>query len=460
MRDNHFTLRLLSYLYLCFILFDGILRKWVLPFWSTPIMVVKQAIAILICIYGIQFYSKMTKWEKSFMLLGFAAFVTSMVFGHQNLLVAFYGCLPYWFGFPVCFILGKVLRYQDLIRIGYILVYASIINSLLLIVQFSSPVESFVNNQGGELDYELFGYSVQSLEGGFRPSGLFVYNSQNALFQMLALSYILFLLFLRTVVERRLLLIVALILNLLSIPFSVSRTNVFFQLGVLAFFFLFCLQRTQRTKLLGYMPLVALALLLSLSLPPVQSAMHTIATRFSNASEAQFQGRSTMAGTLLDLWNRNVVYNIKAIVNPRTLDGESVPFWGFGQGMSTQVGGRILGVTKNSGFALAEWDGLRIVCESGLLLGWAIILVRIGYAFRFLFRFTTLRRKSKMLSLALLVPFLISFYLLNNWGNQFQANISFLIGGLFLASAKYRLYDPSDKKAFPQSAPPRPHSHS
>lgn len=455
-KDNTRLLRILVYIYFGTILYDGILRKWFLVSLSAPLMMIKQLIAVLIFLVGIRYWDRMRNWEKSFFIIGICVFITTLLFGHHNLIVAAYGCLPYWFGLPVCFIIGQVVKYNDLIRIGKILVYTSLVNSALLILQFNLPITHILNYQGGEVEESIIGFTISSLQGGFRPSGLFLHNTQNSMFQMISLSYILYFLYLGTGRMNRNLLYVALVLDLVSLPFSVSRTNIFYQLGVLVFFAVFCLRWERKSRLLQSLPLLALALYAMTYVPIFNSAMNTLSARFSEASQSQFSNVSTTTGTLMDLYNRNIVYNIEAILRPRTLDGESVPFWGFGQGMSTQVGGRLLGITKNSGFALAEWDGLRIMCESGYLFGWAIIFIRIAYSFRYLFRINRMRRKHNNLSLVLLPVFLVSFYLLNNWGNIFLSNFSFLVGGLFLASLRFRIYkekpDPKEIEA-PQAQP-------
>ena len=135
--------------------------------------------------------------------------------------------------------------------------------------------------------------------------------------------------------------------------------------------------------LIKYIPLIIVGLMILSYVPSVNEALNSMSNRFTNASQSQFDDLTTAEGTLKDLYNRNIVYNLRALIQPKTLDGEDVPFWGFGQGMSTQVGGRLLSINRNAGFSLAEWDGLRIMCESGMIFGWIIIFVRIGYAFRF-----------------------------------------------------------------------------
>lgn len=449
--DDNRVLKTLIYIYIYAILFDGVLRKWVIPMFSTPIMMIKQVVAVLIFLFGIKYWNKMKTLEQSFFFIGVCVFITTMLFGHQNFIVAIYGCLPYWFGLPVCFIIGKSFNYHDLIKIGKILVYTSILNSVLLILQFNLPVTHILNYQSGEIDAGIIGYSISSLQGGFRPSGLFVHNTQNGLFQILSLSYILYFLFFAQKSINKNILIIALVLDIVSLPFSVSRTNIFYQFGVLLFFACFCANREQWWRFFQFLPLLIIAFFLLRQVPFVNTAINTLFARFDDASRSQFSGVSTTTGTLMDLYNRNIVYNLKAIFQPQTFDGERAPFWGFGQGMSTQVGGRLLNLKANAGFALAEWDGLRIMCESGYIFGWLIIYIRLAYSFRFLFRIRDMQHKHKYLSLIFLPSFLVSFYLLNNWGNLFLSNFAFMVGGLFLASYRYRMERVLSVKSVPTS---------
>lgn len=416
------------------------LRKWILPQFSTPIMMIKQLIAILICFYGLPYFSSMSNWAKSFFFFGTVAFITTLLFGHQNLVVAIYGCLPFWFGLPVCFIMSKIISYKDLIRIGKIIVYTSIVNSILLILQFSLPVEHIINYQGAEIEESLMGASVSELQGAFRPSGLFQHNSQNSLYQMLSCAFLLFFIFLRNKVENNRVYWAILVIQIISLFFTISRTTILYHIGVICFFILFCMNGNQKLKLLKIIPFFLIIALFLSFIPLVRVAASSLTNRFSVASQSQFEGVSTVEGTMLDIFHRNVLYNIEALFNPHTINGSNVPFFGYGQGMSTQVGARLLGLNENSGFYLAEWDGLRIICESGLFLGWILIIIRVGYSFRYLFQIRNYQRQHKPLSLSLLPVFFVCFYLLTNWGNLFQSNFSFLVGGLFLASVKFRIY--------------------
>ena len=76
-------------------------------------------------------YSEMTIWEKSIVFIGFIAFLTTLMFGHQNVIVAIYGCLPFWFGMPLCYIIGKKLHADDVAFILKLILSFNFINSFI-----------------------------------------------------------------------------------------------------------------------------------------------------------------------------------------------------------------------------------------------------------------------------------------------------------------------------------------
>lgn len=429
--------RWLILLFLLSIIFDGVFRKWLLVPFSAQLMMVKQIIAILICLVNISSISRMRLWEKSFICVGFIAFLTTMAFGHQNLTVAVYGCLPLWFGLPVCNIIGKKTQIVDLLVYIRIIIFSSIINSLLMMIQFTLSPSHILNYRGGEIDSRIENVNVSELSGMFRPAGLFLHSSQSNLFMLLSLVLILYCLFINRNILSKKYLIVAFILEIFACVCSASRTCIMLHIGTFVVFVLFCIGSHNKIKILKRL-CVLLPIMLLLILTPIgNKAINNLENRFTEASQVQSRNVSTMQGTLNDIWNRNVVYNVKAIVDPHTMDGNSIPFMGYGQGLSTQVGGKLLKLNMGkSGFALAEWDGLRIMCESGYILGWLIIFIRLGYVFRFLPHLNDYCKKNYFLTTCLFLPFFMSFYLLNTWGNVFMANFAFLSGGLFLSALK------------------------
>lgn len=439
-QTNNIT-RFLIYGFVYSTLFTGVIRKWVLPDFSNEFMAMPILFSALICV---TMYTEVRLGilEKSFAIIGIIVFLITMVYGHQNLTVAIYGCLPYWFGLTTSVILGSKLRRYDIIKITRLLVITGLVNSIFIIIQFNAPILSEINTANYIASDQITDVEVARLAGGFRPSGLFMHNSQSTMLQSVTFPILLYNLFVKRYLPRWLCL-TAIVLELFAIPFSISRTNFMYHLGISLFFAFTCLSKDTLIKIYKKSPYIIVATLLFLSTNYGKQAISTMKERFSNASETLYSGSTTSEGTLMDIYDRNVVYNIKAIIDPRTLNGDEVPFWGYGQGMSTQVGGKILGLTGNAGFSLAEWDGLRIMCESGFIFGWLIILIRLVFVFQYVFKIKDLRRDYRFLALSLLPAFILAFYLSTTWGNIIQASMSYMIAGLFIGSCKFSLINPS-----------------
>lgn len=432
----------LFYIYFFFTIFDGILRKWIFPSLSTPLMVVKQAIAILILLKGIQYYSKFNLWEKSFFIIGIIVFITSLILGHGNIYVAIWGCLPFWFGLTLCHIISKILSYNDLHFIGKILIGFVPINTMLILAQLILPVNHWINYRGTEIKEYLLGRSAIDLAGGFRPPGIFMATGTLGLFLVLSSSFILYYLFINTKLLNKQYLIIAYVCCWISSICAVSRSCIFYMIGISIYAIYFAGIKNYKTaiKVIKYIALFIIFFIPFLFTPLGDKAIKNMGNRFENASHSTVgTQKNSLEGNIYDIYNRTISYLIDALIDPRTMDGETIPLFGYGQGMSTQVGGRLLNegkIAKNAGFSLAEWDGLRIICESGLLLGWIILYIRLGYAFRFISSLKSYSYKNMNMTVFIYPIFLLSFFVMNTWGNVTNANMAFLFGGLFLAAER------------------------
>jgi len=421
------------YAYFFLILFDGIFRKWLLPSLSAPIMMLKQVAAIIICLIGFKYIKRMTRWEISFFFVGIIVFATTMIFGHGNLIVALYGCLPYWFGLPVCFFIGKILTEKDLNFFSKVIIYTSIANSILLIIQFMLPPSHFLNYLGSEVREEIAYVSVSELASAFRPAGIFIHHTHNSLFSLLAFSIICYFLFFKVNRLNKKVLITTCILDILACFCSASRTTLILHIAVIIYF-LFIINKQYIRRLFKY-SIIGISLLLLIFITPIgQKAINNLGQRFESVAIIEQGNSNVITGIVLEIISRNIEYNIQALFFPQTLDGESIPFWGFGQGMSTQTGGRIMGIDKNAGFALAEWDGLRTICESGLFLGWIILSIRLGYVLRCIPILKKSINTSNYYPIFLYPTIFICFGLYFSWGNLFIANFTFFITGYFFTT--------------------------
>lgn len=112
MSNNSKTVNFLLYAFIYSLLFTGVIRKWLLPELSSALIVVPQLCAIIIVIF-LQLKTRFSFLEKTMVLIGLCVFITSLIYGHENVAVALYGCLPHWFGVTLCSILGCIITKGD-----------------------------------------------------------------------------------------------------------------------------------------------------------------------------------------------------------------------------------------------------------------------------------------------------------------------------------------------------------
>ena len=134
-------------------IFEGALRKWILPSLATPLLIVRDPIAIYIILRAIYLNVKFSKClyvvcSSIFTLLGLAITLT---FGHGNLFVGLYGARIMLLHFPLIFIIGSVFTKEDILKMGRVLLVVNILMTLIVYFQFISPQSAFINvGIGGE----------------------------------------------------------------------------------------------------------------------------------------------------------------------------------------------------------------------------------------------------------------------------------------------------------------------
>ena len=107
------------WLYFLLLFFEGALRKWILPQLATPLLIVRDPVAIYILTQALRY----KVWKpNALVLLAWATTIISMVttflFGHGNMLVTIYGMRIMIIHFPLIFIFGKILSLYDVEKMG------------------------------------------------------------------------------------------------------------------------------------------------------------------------------------------------------------------------------------------------------------------------------------------------------------------------------------------------------
>jgi hypothetical protein len=410
------------WLYLFFLIFEGALRKWFLPSLSTPLLLIRDPIVIWLVLLGIKHGWIKNGYAIAMMLAGIVSFLFTLIVGHQNLSVALFGWRIYFFYFPFIFVMGAVLTREDILKMGRFVLYLSIPMTILIVMQFYSPQSAWVNRGiGGDME----GAGFSGALGYYRPPGTFSFISGTVMFQLLVACFLFFYLLMNETLDKSqqihpLLLWIMTGCYIITIPYSISRSHFFQTIVVIFFLIAGLIQMKQFSD-----KLIKFTILLSICGAII--IMSGIADDSIAAFTARFEGANKVEGGVDGVIGNRYLGSFLQAYN------DNLPFWGYGLGLGTHVGTRILSLNQ---FYLGEGEWGRIVGECGLLAGWIILIIRCLFSLSvFKKALDQLRKKRDLL------PWLLSagMLLIVPQGQMGLVPIlGFLafIGGIALASVK------------------------
>jgi hypothetical protein len=421
-KNAYALLKIGIWLYFILLILEGALRKWFLPGLATPLLIVRDPLAIALILIALRngvFPRNM--FLNGVIFLGVLAIVTALFIGHGNLPVALYGARILLIHFPLIFIIGTVFTRKDVIKIGKIIVYISIPMTILIGLQYFSPQSAWVNlGVGG--DPEGSGFNAGA-NGFYRPSGVFSFTIGVVHFYNLVTCFILYF-WLKPEKIGRWILIIATISLIAAIPFSIARRLLFGSIVTLIFFLIALIVRPEYFKKIIPVGLVLLLAFLLLSTTTFfQTSIETFSKRIEYASSVQ----GGMEGVIGDRYLGGIFGALpKAIA-------EGTPFFGYGIGMGSNVGSMVL--TGGVSYLIAEGEWGRVLGEMGVLMGMAFLLLRLGLCIRL-----TVFCFKKLLNSDFLPWLLLSFCLLivpeGQWARPTTLGFAILIAGLTIASFK------------------------
>lgn len=411
------------WLYFFLLVFEGALRKWLLPGLATPLLIVRDPVALWLII---------ASWKKGLLpanafiiimtLLGIIGIYTAVFEGHGNLKVALFGARILLLHFPLMFVIGNVFTRQDVIYVGKVLLGLSIPMVLLITLQFYSPQTAWVNRGVGGIGEGGFDGAL----GYYRPPATFSFANGNGLFFSFVGAY-LFYFWLSPKSINQVLLVAASAALVIAMPFSISRT-LFFHVAVSFFFAVIAV--SSKPKYAGKMILGGALIVGLLAVCSKSSFFQTATDAFSTRFELANNAEGGVQGVLLDRYLGGMIGALK--------ESSRMSFWGSGLGLGTNVGSMLL--TGEQVFLISEGEWGRVIGELGPLMGLAVIFLRLGFSVKI-----TTASCNKLTQNDLLPWMLLSFGLLTipqaQWAQPTALGFSTLIGGLLLASLK-------------QSAPP------
>lgn len=367
-------IRQLLWLYFWLLIFEGALRKWILPGLSNPLLLVRDPIALLALWWGwpLLRQRRWWGWIQPLLVIAPIAFLLAITVGHGDLPTALYGTRILLIQLPLMFVYASVFDRSDVMRFAWTLLWLSIPMTVLIATQSSLPDSHFLNVGPGGQGTAAF----QGALGRSRPPGTFSFISGVASFYSLAAAALFIVLYnTRLRPPGRLFCMVAGIALVVAVPVSISRSLLAGYLIVLVCLIVaLVLSRTRLTSLFAGLLAVGVAVGLATMVPAFQDTSQAFLARWEGAGAAGGADREEVGD-----WGIAT-----SQIQGRVLPGFTAPFarldatplLGYGIGMGTNVGAQRL--TGGLTFMIGEGGWENSLGELGTPLGLAFILWRIA----------------------------------------------------------------------------------
>ncbi len=350
-------LRKLVWIYLFLWVFEGTLRKWILPGLSNPLVIIRDP--ILIWIYVLTYFKGIyprTAFMGWIAGLGAFALFISIAATDTPILVDLYGLRCGYVHLPLIFVLAAIFDSSDVQRVGKWAMLLGPPMALLVLLQFRAQGNSWLNyGAGGGA-----GGMIESAYGHIRPSGTFSFTNGLSGFTVMIAASFLYHLLEKRVYPRWLWWLSVPVLTVLII-LSGSRLAVG-MVGLLmaAVLFISVVQPRYAAAVFKLLAIGAVGLVILSSFAVFADGLQVFAYRFGN------------------------VDNVQTGFFKRFFDSFLLPFetvkdaklFGEGLGMGTNVAAVL--INGRRGFLVAEGEPARVILESGPIAGFAYLGLRVA----------------------------------------------------------------------------------
>lgn len=420
--------RKLIWIYLWLLIFEGALRKWLLPGLATPLLIVRDPIAIYLVLAAIQKGWIKSGLAKAMMVVSTISLVFSLAFGHHDLFVGLFGWRIYFIHFPMIFVMAKVLTKDDLLKMARFVLYLSIPMTILVVMQFYSPQSAWVNRGvGGDME----GAGFSGAMGYFRPPATFSFIAGYANYQGLVCCLLCYYLVSNKLLSSeqqipKWLFGVIIGCYFVSVPTSISRTVLFQTVLLVGFLGVAALRNNKlKGKFLNFLIIAVVVIAVIVSAGFANTQMEAFTARFDAASESEGGLKGTLGDRYMGSWARGLFQF-------------DVPVFGYGIGIGTNVGSKLLGGNMYSFGFNGEEEWGRVVGECGILIGWIIILIRVLFTLDILKKaYKSLVRYDNLLPW-MLAGIAATWIPNGQWGVPTSLGFVVMSCGMALASLKYK----------------------
>ena len=407
--------------YFLLLIFEGALRKWVLPGLATPLLIIRDPIAIWLLFQSIRYgIFKPNFYVYALWVMTGIAFLTTMIFAHGDVTVAIFGARISVFHFPLIYVIGRIFDREDVIAMGKWLLWISVGMTVLVGLQFYSPQSAWINRG---IAGDTAGSGFSGAGGFYRVPGTFSFTNGLSLFYGFVASYVFY--FWIDNKDKKVpkyLLLVATFSLLAAIPLSISRTILFEVVMSIAFLLVIAIRNPKFLSKIITIGIIGFVLLIGLSfLPFFQTSTSAFTERFSTANESE----GGLEGVFIDRF-------LGGMVGALTSD-QTPPFWGMGLGMGTNAGAKLL--TGDTTYLISEGEWGRLIGEMGLILGLTFIFLRLYLLFQLGTKSFAAAAKKNPLPWMLL-SFALIMIAQAQLGQPTSLGFTVLAGGLIMAALK------------------------
>jgi hypothetical protein len=359
-------IRRLIWIYLWLLIFEGAFRKWIVPQLSSPLLLVRDPVVLLI--YLLAFRARLfphNSYIISLEIIAVLSWATGVIvllpyFPIQTIiLITGYGVRSNFLHLPLIFIIPAVFNFDDVKRAGRWTIVGMIPMAVLMAFQFAASPEAYINRAAG------LGDATQLTAGGgkIRPPGVFSFVSGAVYYASATAAFLLHAVLAKLPYPSWLLYASGAGL-IVSLGVSGSRSAVLAvvvvvaAVGVVLFVRPSLVNKFGRHLFFGVLVLVAISYL-----PIFREGVGILSDRFTESAE-----ETSVVGGLVGRTVGGFTEGLLVI--------DRVPLGGYGLGVGTSGGASFL--TGQASFLLAENEWSRILLESGPILGLAFLIWRIA----------------------------------------------------------------------------------
>jgi len=366
------NIRRLLWLYLLLLIFEGVFRKWIVPQFSAPLLLVRDPVVVAIYVLALRArLFPQNAFVVSLEIIALLCWATGIIVLlplyslRTAILVTGFGIRSDFLHLPLIFIIPAVLSFEDVKRIGRWTIIGMIPTAVLMVVQFAATPESFINRAAGLGE----GLQIQAGGGKVRPPGVFSFVSGTIYYASAVAAFLLHATLAR-LPYRTWLLGASGAALIIGLGVSGSRSAVLAVGVVVASVGVILLVRPSLvSKSLRHLFLAVVVLWLISFLPIFQEGLGILSDRFVESAES---AETTIFGNLTSRVLGGYIDSLRLVA--------SVPLGGFGLGVGTNGGAVFL--TGEADFLLSENEWSRILLESGPILGLAFLVWRCALAYK------------------------------------------------------------------------------